>query len=89
MYTVRDSSGALVDFDPCCWRCGRKLAVFAGRPYRFVCTRCHATCGSPNESEEIGAHAERTVNVLELTETPTPVYNGPNVAGGNLADLAT
>ncbi|KKN69049.1 hypothetical protein LCGC14_0445210 [marine sediment metagenome] len=41
----------MIDKEPRCWRCEKKLAEEAKRPWRFVCTRCHAT----NKSEPLPA----------------------------------
>ncbi len=35
-------SGALVDREPRCWRCRKKLAELLTRPWEIVCLRCHA-----------------------------------------------
>ena len=34
------ASGAVVDREPRCWGCHKKLAVFLTRPWRIDCARC-------------------------------------------------
>jgi phage FluMu protein Com len=36
-----------VDQKPKCWRCGRLLAEYVARPWRFNCPRCKAENNSP------------------------------------------
>jgi hypothetical protein len=44
----RQSAGAstrpqpIVDQAPTCWRCGRVLMGYAGRPWSVTCKRCRA-----------------------------------------------
>jgi phage FluMu protein Com len=37
----------VVDREPRCWRCNKKLAIFLSRPWRIECVRCKATNASP------------------------------------------
>jgi phage FluMu protein Com len=36
-----------VDQKPKCWRCGKLLAEYVSRPWKFVCPRCKAPNNSP------------------------------------------
>lgn len=46
------SGPCIIDHGPRCWNCQRKLAVYAARPWQFICTRCKATTTSPDRSSE-------------------------------------
>jgi hypothetical protein len=37
---------AMIDEAPRCWRCGRRLADYVGRPWKLVCQRCRAANAS-------------------------------------------
>ncbi len=37
-----DSGAQVVDREPRCWRCGKKLAESVGRPWQITCMRCKA-----------------------------------------------
>lgn len=53
MYTMRETNGTIVDCEPECWRCGRKLAVKVGRPWVMKCLRCKAMNQNPREQDDI------------------------------------
>jgi phage FluMu protein Com len=36
-----------VDHKPKCWRCGKLLAEYVARPWRFTCPRCKAEVNNP------------------------------------------
>ena len=40
--TRQIDSGAVVDREPRCWRCGKKLANYLTRPWDMACVRCKA-----------------------------------------------
>ena len=37
----------MIDYDPRCWRCQKKLAEHTARPWAIVCLRCRARNASP------------------------------------------
>lgn len=37
----------VVDREPRCWRCGKKLAVLLTRPWEIACVRCGARNATP------------------------------------------
>lgn len=45
----------MIDHDPPCWRCKRKMAKFLTRPWELTCHRCHAQNASEplDNSEEV------------------------------------
>ena len=42
-----DSATPLVDREPRCWRCGKKLANYLTRPWDISCVRCRAKNAQP------------------------------------------
>ena len=39
---LKSATVPFVDREPRCWRCGKKLANFLGRPWDINCVRCKA-----------------------------------------------
>jgi Zn finger protein HypA/HybF involved in hydrogenase expression len=52
-------SDPIIDKEPRCWRCEKKLFEEAARPWKKVCPRCHATnCSPPLDKARIIAATE-------------------------------
>ena len=45
--TRSSHSEAVMDRQPRCWKCKKKLAVFLTRPWEIDCVRCKSTNAQP------------------------------------------
>ena len=75
---AHDGDATVLDREPRCSRCHKKLAEYLARPWLIICVRCKAPNGYRGESPE-GA----TLDPAAQHGTVASVPNVPKVAPGS------